>query len=175
MKKQNLEKGKTYYCLVGGHWSPAYALVKAKYINSAGYSGNPQLVFMEQNVDGVIHRFEADADKIYPLDKEILSAVLHNDRQTRRIIEHDKTYDHKNAKEKIEGWIATLLETDQKALRARYREMRPRLVRADGTFLGSKFKMVDWSEVMRLYFSYKYPKVKIPELDRTEPALKNRK
>lgn len=162
MKTKELKKEVTYYCLIGDCWHPSFAIVKAKYINNAGYPYNSDLVFMEQNLNGVIHRFEADARKIYPLNKEILSAVLHNERQGRRIIEHDKTYDHKNAKEKIEGWIATLLRTDQKALRARYREAYPSLVKPDGTFLSSKFKMKHWRDLMHLYFNYKYPRVKVP-------------
>jgi len=164
MNAQKLKKGTMYYCLIGEHWHLAFAIVKAKYISNAGYPYNRDLVFMEQNIDGVKYRFGMSASNIYPLDKEILSAVLHNERQTRRIIEHDKTYDHKNAKEKIEGWISTLLETDQKALRARYREAYPHLVKPNGTFLSSKFKMKHWNDLMRLYFVYKYPKVKVPNI-----------
>jgi len=117
---------------------------------------------MEQNVDGVVHRFETTAEKIYPADKEILSAVLHNERQRRRILEHDKAFNHKNAREKIERWIATLPETDQKALRVKYRQAYPGLVKKDGSFFSSKFNMANWYDLMSLYFDYKYPKVKIP-------------
>ena len=162
MKPKNLKEGTTYYCLIGDDWPPEFGIVKAKYINNAGYPYNHDLVFMEQTIDGVIHRFQADARKIFPLDKEILSAVLHNERQTRRIIEHDKQFDHKNAREKIEGWIATLSESDQKALRVRVREVYPQLVKSDGPFLSSKFKIKDWNEAMHLYFDFKYPRVEVP-------------
>lgn len=162
MQAKKLKKGTMYYCLVGEYWHLAMAIVKAKYISNAGYPYNHDLVFMEQEIDGITHRFGLDAKKIYPLNKEIISAVLHNERQTRRIIEHDKTYNHKNAKVKIEVWIGTLLETDQKALRMRFREMYPNLVKPNGTFLVSKFKMKHWNELMHLYFNYKYPKIKIP-------------
>lgn len=165
MDAKKLKKGNMYYCLVGDCWYLAFAIVKAKYISNADYQYNDNLVFMEQNVDGIKFRFGMETDKIYPLDKEILSAVMHNERQTRRIIEHDKTFDHKNAKEKIEGWISTLLKTDQKALRSRYREVYPHLVKTNGEFLSSKFKMKDWNKLMHLYFDYKYPKVKVPKLD----------
>ena len=163
MKTENLKKGEIYYCLIGDNWYPYFGIVKAKYISNAGWPYNDDLVVMEQNIDGVIHRFEADTSKIYSLDKDIITAILHNEKQTRRIIEHDKTFDHQNAREKVEGWIATLLETDQKALRARYREVYPALVKPNGKFLSSKFKMKDWNELMHLYFDYKYPKVKVPE------------
>lgn len=163
MNAKKLKKGSMYYCLVGERWYPTLAIVKAKYINNAGYPYNPDLVFMEQGVDRYLHRFEIDAQNIYPLNKKIISAVLHNERQSRRVIEHDKTFDHTDAKEKIEGWIATLPETDQKALRARFREKYPDLVKKDGSFLASKFKMEDWHNLMRLYFTYKYPQVDIPK------------
>lgn len=163
MDAKKLKRGTMYYCLVSECWYGDFAIVKAKYISNAGYPYNSDLVFVEQNIDGAIYRFGIDPGKIYPLDKEILSAVWHNERQTRRIIEHDKTFNSKNAKEKIEGWIATLLETDQKALRVRYREAYPDLVKPSGEFLGSKFKIKHWNDLINLYFNYKYPKVKVPK------------
>ena len=162
MKAKKLVIGTMYYCLIGDYWPPEFAIVKAKYINNAGYPYNHDLVFMEQKIDGVIHQFQADAGKIYPLNKAILSAVLHNERQGRRILEHPKQFDHKNAREKIGGWIATLPESDQKALRSRFREVYPQLVKPDGAFLSSKFKMEDWNEVMHLYFNIKFPRVSLP-------------
>lgn len=165
MKTKNLKKEQMYYCLIGENWYPIFAIVKAKYIGIAGYPGNHDLVFMEQKVDGIVHRFEIETENIYPPDKKIISAVIHNERQGRRIIEHDKTYDHTNAKEKIEGWIATLLETDQKALRAKFRSVYPNLVKVDGSFLVSRFKMKNWDEVMHLYWTYKYPKITIPKFE----------
>lgn len=164
MNAKKLKKGTMYYCLIGARWYPSIALVKAEYIGNEGYKYNDDLVLMKQNIDGVEHYFGVDAQNIYPLNKKLITAILHNERQTRRIIEHDKTFDHKNAKEKIEGWISTLLETDQKALRVRYREVYSHLVKPNGEFLSSKFKMENWNELMHLYFDYKYPKVKIPEI-----------
>lgn len=162
MNAQKLKKGAMYYCLIGGTWYPEYAVIKAKYIGNAGYSGNNDLVFMEQNIDGIIHRFEAESRLIYPVDTKILAAFLHNERQTRRIVEHPKQYDCKDAKEKIFGWIATLLKTDQKALAVKFREHYPSLVTSKGVYLTSKFKVKDWNELLHGYFYYKYPKVKIP-------------
>lgn len=163
MNAKKLKKGTVYYCLIGEHWSPTIALVKAEYLGSAGYKYNPDLVFMKQKIDGVEQRFQADASKIYPVNRKLIRAILHNERQSRRIIEHDKSYNHKNAKEKIEGWILTLPKTDQKALRARCRESAPALVTPTGEFLTSKFKMDHWRSLMRLYFDYKYPMVDVPE------------
>ena len=162
MEHAKLRKGKEYYCLVGDRWYLTMAVIKVKYVGSANYEYNDDLVFVDHDVDGYIHRFGVDTEDIYPLDLDILKAVLHNERQTRRIIEHPKTFDHTNAKERVLGWIATLNVTDQKALMVRFQEQNPSLVKS-GKYLASKFKMKDWHDIMGGYFHYKFPKVEVPE------------
>ena len=156
-----LIKGHSYYCLIGDNWHLTMAVIKIKYVGPANYKYNSDLVFVEHNVDGYVHRFGADTKDIYPLDMDILKAVLHNERQTRRIIEHPKTYDLSNAKERVLGWIATLNVTDQKALAVKFHDHFPLLVKK-GQYLTSKFKITDWHELMHDYFRYKYPKIEVP-------------
>ena len=163
MDAKKLKKGETYYVLVGDNWYPCFGVVKAKYIGNAGWPYNSDLVFVEQDIDGVLHRFEADAGEMYPLNKKVLSAILHNMRQTRRVVEHDKGFSSKNAHEKITGWMATLPETDQKAMIARFREGYPHLVSKDGEFFASKFKRSQWNDLLGLYWIYKYPMVEVLE------------
>lgn len=155
-----LKKGTIYYCLVGldGNW--AHALVRVKYVRPSRYC---DYVYVEQNIDGVTHQFRTMASDMYPLDPKIVSVILHNESQTRRIIDHPKQYDYKNASEKIQAWMSTLAKKDEDALRMRFREGRPNLVRPDGSFKTSKFRMKNWRELMHGYFHYKYPKVEVPE------------
>ena len=163
MDVKKLKKGHYYYCLIGERWHLSMAIVKVKYIGSYDYPYNHDLVSVEQNINGFVHRFGIDARHIYPLDKRIISPVLHNDRQSRRIIEHPKTYNHTNAKERILGWIKTLPETDQKALMVEIRRTRPNLISAKSEYLTSKFKMKEWDHLMHGYFHLKYPTVEVPE------------
>ena len=165
MDNKKLVKGKEYYCLVGERWFASLAIVKVTYIGSYNYPYNDNLVSVEQDIDGFKSQFGIDAGHLYPLDKRVISAVLHNDRQSRRIIEHPKTYNIKNAKTLIFGWIDTLLEADRKALMIGVRKERPELVSADGKYLTSKFKMNDWDGLMRGYFAFKYTKVEVPDFE----------
>ena len=169
MDHKKLVKGNSYYCLVGDSWCLTMAVIKVEYVGPANYKYNDDLVFVDHDIDGYIHRFGVDTKDLYPPDKTILKAVLHNERRTRQVIEHPKQFDHANAREFVFKWFATLLETDQKALVLRFRELYPSLVKdkysgpTTNIFLTSKFKMKHWTELMHGYFDYKFPRVDVPE------------
>jgi len=163
MKTKKLVKNAEYYVLCGDRWYPSFGVFRARFVGRANYPFNSDLVVMKQNIDGIEHCFEAAADNIYPLKTSLLGLILHNERQRRLGIEHDKSFDMSNACERISGWIHELPEYQQKDLIAIYKSANPHLIGEKGEILKSKFKLRNWDELNCMFLRTKYPLVDIPE------------